>query len=169
MYPAGAPIGGVKLLVPRSAVEEAEAIFAEQIKTVVFACVHNAGRSQMAAALFNQRADPGKAYAVSAGTRPGTRVHPEVVTVMRELGVDLTGARPRELTGQLSAAANCLITMGCGEECPLVPGVERQDWPLADPKDQPLDRVRAIRDEIHGRVASLVAAHGWQAERRSVG
>jgi arsenate reductase len=162
LYPRGAPTGGVKLLVPRSAVAEAEAIFAERPEVVIFACVHNAGRSQMAASFFNQLADPAKAYAVSAGTRPGARVHPEVVDVMREVGIDLADAQPRELTGALSAAADYLVTMGCGEECPHVPGVTRDDWALDDPKGQPLDRVRAIRDDIHGRVASLLAAQGWR-------
>jgi arsenate reductase len=161
LYPHGAPTGGVKLLVPRSAVAEAEAIFGEQPEVVIFACVRNAGRSQMAAAFFNQLADPTKAYAISAGTRPGARVHPEVVEVMGEVGIDLADAQPRELTGALAAAADYLVTMGCGEECPHVPGVTPDDWPLDDPKGQPLDRVRAIRDDIHGRVASLVAAQGW--------
>ena len=168
LYPR-TPVGGVKLLVPRSAVREAEAVFAEQIKTVVFVCVQNAGRSQMAAAFFNTLADSSRAYAVSAGTRPGARVHPEVVTVMSEVGIDLADAQPRELTSQLSTAANYLITMGCGEECPVVPGVTREDWPLADPKGQPLDRVRSIRDEIRGRVVWLIAAHGWRAGRSNVG
>jgi low molecular weight phosphotyrosine protein phosphatase len=118
LYPRGAPSGGVKLLVPRSAVAEAEAIFADRAEVVVFACVHNAGRSQMAAAFFNQLADPAKAYAISAGTRPGARIHPEVIEVMGEVGIDLADAQPRELTGALSAAADYLITMGCGDECP---------------------------------------------------
>ena len=168
LYPR-TPIGGVKLLVPRSSVDEAAAVFAEQIKTVVFACVHNAGRSQMAAAFFNRLADPARVYAVSAGTQPGPRVHPEVVTVMSEIGIDLADAQPREFTAQLSAAANYLVTMGCGEACPVVPGVERDDWPLADPKGQPVERVRAIRDQIHFRVASFIAAHGWQRRPSSVG
>jgi arsenate reductase len=161
LYPRGAPTGGVKLLVPRSAVAEAEAIFADRAEVVVFACVHNAGRSQMAAAFFNQLADPAKAYAISAGTRPAPSIHPEVIEVMCEVGIDLADAQPRELTGALSAAADYLITMGCGDECPHVPGVTRDDWPLDDPKGQPLDRVRAIRDDIHARVAALVAAEGW--------
>jgi arsenate reductase len=130
--------------------------------TVIFACVHNAGRSQMAAAFFNQLADPSLARAVSAGTRPGTHVHPEVVAVMREVGIDLAPAQPRLLTPELASTASHLITLGCGDECPVVPGATRDDWPLADPRGQSLDRVRAIRDEIHGRVASLIAAHGWQ-------
>ena len=130
------------------------------MKTVIFACVHNAGRSQMAAAFFNRLADPARARAVSAGTSPGDRVHPEVVTVMLEEGIDLRDARPQKLTTDLAAAAQLLITMGCGDECPYVPGVDRDDWPLDDPKGQPLDRVRAIRDEIRTRAEALAAAFG---------
>ena len=128
---------------------------------VLFACVHNAGRSQMAAALFNRAADPAKAEAVSAGTKPGTAVHPEVRDVMREIGIDLSEAHPRLLTDALAREVNVLITMGCGEECPLVPGVERDDWALPDPKGRPVGEVRAIRDEINARVAALVASRGW--------
>lgn len=128
------------------------------MKTVVFACVHNAGRSQMAAALFNKLADPRKARALSAGTHPGERVHPEVVTVMREEGLDLSGARPQMLTPVLAAAADLLITMGCGDECPFVPGLRKEDWPLEDPKGKPLERVREIRDDIRARVEALIEA-----------
>ncbi len=103
-------------------------------RTVLFACVHNAGRSQMAAAWFNQLADPKKVNAVSAGTEPGTRVHPEVVTVMREVGIDLSNGRPQFLSDDLANTASLLVTMGCGEACPFVPGLERSDWPLEDPK-----------------------------------
>jgi arsenate reductase len=131
--------------------------------TVLFACVHNAGRSQMAAAWFNELADPARARATSAGTRPGRQVHPEVVTVMREVGIDLSAAAPRELTGELAAGAALLVTMGCGEECPVVPGVERDDWPLDDPKGRPIEQVRLIRDEIARRVRLLVEARGWGA------
>lgn len=130
------------------------------MKTVLFACVHNAGRSQMAAALFNKLADPTKARAVSAGTNPGQRVHPEVVSVMREEGIDLTEARPQKLTSELASQAQLLITMGCGDECPFVPGLRRDDWPLEDPKGQPLERVRQIRDDIRRRVEALVDAEG---------
>ncbi len=124
--------------------------------TVVFACVHNAGRSQMAAALFGAAADPQVARAVSAGTEPAARVHPEVVAAMAEVGIDLTDARPRLLTAGLAAGAARLVTMGCGEACPVVPGVRREDWGLADPTGRSLDEVRAIRDEIRARVARLV-------------
>ena len=131
------------------------------VQTILFACVHNAGRSQMAAALFNQVADPAKAVALSAGTRPGTAVHPEVREAMGELGIDLSSARPRLLTEELARGVNMLITMGCGEECPYVPGVGRDDWALPDPKGRPMEEVRAIRDDIRTRVAALVASRGW--------
>ena len=130
------------------------------MKTVIFACVHNAGRSQMAAAFFNQLADPARARALSAGTTPGDRVHPEVVAVMREEGIDLSGARPQKLTTELAGQAQLLVTMGCGDECPYVPGVRRDDWPLDDPKGQPVERVRSIRDDIRARVEALVVQEG---------
>ena len=122
---------------------------------IVFACVHNAGRSQMAAAFLNQLG-PGKARAVSAGTNPGTRVHPEVVEAMKEVGIDLSAAVPQRLTTELASDADMLITMGCGDECPYVPGVTRNDWPLEDPKGRSLDDVRRIRDEIRRRVVELL-------------
>ena len=99
---------------------------------VIFACVHNAGRSQMAAAFFNALANPGKAQAISAGTRPGSQVHPEVVAVMGEIGIDLSQARPQRLTAEFAKGATLLVTMGCGDECPAVPGAAREDWPLPD-------------------------------------
>ena len=123
--------------------------------TVLFACVHNAGRSQMAAALFDAIADPKKARAVSAGTEPGSHVHPEVLAAMKEIGIDLSGAKPRKLTPELAATAQVLVTMGCGEACPVVPGARREDWPLPDPKGQPVERVREIRSEIDRRVRAL--------------
>jgi arsenate reductase len=129
--------------------------------TVIFACVHNAGRSQMAAALFNAIADPSRARAISAGTNPGPRVHPEVLTAMAELGIDLSGATPQRLTPELADGARALVTMGCGDECPVVPGALRDDWPLPDPKGRPLAEVRTIRDEIRGRVKRFAEAHGW--------
>lgn len=128
---------------------------------VIFACVHNAGRSQMAAAFFNRAADPSKARAVSAGTQPGERVHPEVVDVMSEKKIDLGAARPQQLTDELARGAQLLITMGCGDQCPIVPGLERDDWPLEDPKGKPRARVRQIRDDIERRVRALVDARGW--------
>jgi arsenate reductase (thioredoxin) len=133
--------------------------------TVLFACVHNAGRSQMAAAFFNALADSAKARALSAGTRPGPAVHPEVLDAMREVGLDLSSARPRLLTGELAGGVDLLVTMGCGEECPFVPGVERDDWPLADPKGRPVGEVRAIRDEIRARVQALLESRGWTTSR----
>ena len=130
--------------------------------TVLFACVHNAGRSQMAAAWFNLLADPGKARAISAGTNPGPRVHPEVVTAMHEAGADLSAAPTSKLTTELAQRAQLLITMGCGDQCPVVPGLKRDDWPLEDPKGKTLDHVRRIRDDIRDRVAQLLDEHGWR-------
>ncbi|HWI19506.1 MAG TPA: hypothetical protein VNT81_17250 [Vicinamibacterales bacterium] len=125
--------------------------------TVLFACVHNAGRSQIAAALFNKYADPSVARAISAGTHPADRVHPEVVALMKARGIDLSTQRPQKLTPELAATANWLITMGCGDECPVVPGTRREDWPLQDPKGQTPDTVNAIINEIDQRVRSLHA------------
>jgi arsenate reductase (thioredoxin) len=126
------------------------------MRTYVFACVHNAGRSQMAAAWLNRLANPEKARAVSAGTQPGTRVHPEVLEAMKEVGVDLSGAVPQKLTDELARGASMLVTMGCGEACPVIPGLRREDWPLEDPKGKPIERVREIRDELRGRIDDLI-------------
>jgi arsenate reductase len=114
------------------------------MKTILFACVHNAGRSQMAAALFNRLADSTKARAVSAGTNPAPSVHPEVVIAMAELDIDLSHTGTTKLTPELAATVDMLITMGCGDECPYVPAVERDDWLLADPKGQTPGTVRRI-------------------------
>jgi arsenate reductase (thioredoxin) len=111
----------------------------------------------MAAALFNELADRAKAGALSAGTHPGERIHREVVVVMREVGLDSSGLRPQKLTAAIASQAQLLITMGCGDECPYVPGARREDWPLEDPKGQSIERVRAIRDEIGARVEALIA------------
>jgi arsenate reductase len=127
---------------------------------IIFACVHNAGRSQMAAAFFNQLADPAKAQATSAGTEPGDRVHPEVKAVMQELGIDLSHAKPQKLTEELAQDAQLLITMGCGDKCPYVPGLRRDDWPLRDPKGLPTEAVRAIRDDVKKRVQGLLIQEG---------
>ncbi len=130
------------------------------MRTVIFACVHNAGRSQMAAAFFNLLADPSKAHALSAGTRPGANVHAEVVTAMEEIGIDLSASKPQLLTPDLAKGAELLVTMGCAEDCPWIPGLRREDWALVDPKGLPLERVRHIRDEIRTRVAMLLATEG---------
>jgi len=127
---------------------------------VVFACVHNAGRSQMAAAFFNQFADRQRAEAVSAGTEPGLRVHPEVLAVMQEVEIDLSNVKPQKLTDDLAREAQLLITMGCGGNCPYFPGLRRDDWPLRDPKGLPIEEVRAIRDDIKGRVQALLNSEG---------
>lgn len=129
---------------------------------VIFACIHNAGRSQMAAAFFNQLADPNLARAISAGTRPGDRVHPEVLQTMREAGIDLSKVRPQRLTTEIAAGARHLVTMGCGEECPYFAGMTVQDWPLEDPKGKPVERVREIRDEVRRRVEQMIEANGWR-------
>lgn len=135
------------------------------MKTVVFACVHNAGRSQMAAGFFNALSDPRHARAISAGTQPAQGVHPQVLDAMREIGIDLGDARPQLLTPELAAGAERLITMGCEESCPHVPNLRIEEWPFTDPKGQPVEQVRRIRDEIRDRVESFLAAQGWS--RRS--
>ncbi len=129
---------------------------------VLFACVHNAGRSQMAAAFFNCLVDPTFAYAISAGTEPAPHVNPSVVAAMLEVGIDLREAKPKRLTTDLAAQANILITMGCGESCPIVPGVSRNDWELPDPHGQPIEQVRLIRDAIRKRLAEFIHANGWK-------
>jgi len=129
--------------------------------TVLFACVHNAGRSQMAAAWFNKICDRTKTSAISAGTEPGERVHPEVVQVMKEEGIDLSDVKPQFLSAELAQKATLLVTMGCGDACPYIPGLQKLDWPLNDPKGQPLEVVRKIRDEIRQRVMALGTERSW--------
>ncbi len=131
------------------------------MKTVIFACVHNAGRSQMSAAFFNQLASADKAKAVSAGTEPGERVHPEVLEVMKEVGLDLSAVKPQKLTDELAGSADLLVTMGCGENCPYVPGLEIQDWPFPDPKGKSLIEVKKTRDEIKFKIENLLKSRGW--------
>lgn len=126
------------------------------MKIVIFACIHNAGRSQMAAAFFNKFADSKKAKAISAGTNPALKVHPEVLLVMKEEGIDLSNAKPTLLTDELAKEANLIVTMGCGEQCPYVPGLERQDWPLQDPKGKDIESVKAIRGQIKKLVLELI-------------
>ena len=128
---------------------------------VIFACVHSAGRSQMAAAFFNKFTDANKFFATSAGTDPASRVHPEVLEAMKEIGIDLSQSKPTLLTQELAEGANLLVTMGCGEKCPYVPGLKVVDWSLQDPKGQGIAQVRAIRDEIKQLVLLLIAANGW--------
>ncbi len=127
------------------------------MQTYIFACVHNAGRSQMAAAFFRQLADPQKAQAVSAGTEPGPCVHPVVLEVMQEVGLDLSHAQPQLLTVELAQDATLLVTMGCGEQCPYVPGLRRDDWPLRDPKRLPIEEVRKVRNEVKQRIGDLTS------------
>jgi arsenate reductase len=126
------------------------------MSTALFVCLQNAGRSQMSQALF-ERAAAGRHRALSAGTTPAGRVHPEVIEVMAELGVDLSGRTPRRLTQELAEQADVVVTMGCGDQCPFIPGKRYIDWELADPSGQPVETVRAIRDEIAGRVEQLVS------------
>jgi arsenate reductase len=126
------------------------------VATALFVCLHNAGRSQMSRALF-ERAAGGRHRAMSAGTRPADRVHPEVVEVMAELGVDVSDRTPRLLTRDLAEQADVVVTMGCGDECPYIPGKRYLDWDLPDPKGRTVDEVRATRDEIERRVEALVA------------
>ena len=123
---------------------------------VLFVCLHNAGRSQMSQALF-ERAAAGRHSAASAGTTPAERVHPEVAEVMRESGVDLTDHRPQLLTRELAGQADVVVTMGCGDECPFIPGKRYLDWELEDPKGRPVEEVRATRNEIARRVEELLA------------
>jgi arsenate reductase (thioredoxin) len=126
---------------------------------VLFVCLHNAGRSQMSQALFERAA--GDAHeARSAGTTPGERVHPEVVEVMRELEIDVSGRTPKRLTDDLARWADVVVTMGCGDECPYLPGKRYIDWDLPDPKGRPLEEVRQLRDEIEMRVRALAAELG---------
>jgi arsenate reductase (thioredoxin) len=122
----------------------------------LFVCLHNAGRSQMSEALF-RRAAQGRHEARSAGTTPGERVHPEVVEVMAELGIDLSERKPRKLSREDAEWADVVVTMGCGDECPYIPGKRYVDWDLTDPKGQPVEAVRETRDEIDRRVGALVA------------
>ena len=123
---------------------------------VLFVCTHNAGRSQMAQALFDRAAD-GRHAAASAGTAPADQVHPEVIEVMRELGIDLADRGPQLLTRELAQEADVVVTMGCGDQCPFIPGKRYIDWELEDPKDRPIEEVRATRDAIADRVAKLLA------------
>lgn len=124
--------------------------------TVLFVCLHNAGRSQMSAALL-ERAAAGRHVALSAGTTPAERVHPEVVEAMRELGIDLSERTPRLLTTELAEQADVVVTMGCGDQCPYIPGKRYLDWDLPDPKGRPLPEVIATREEISRRVRDLLS------------
>ncbi len=126
------------------------------MKTVIFACMHNAGRSQMAAAFFNKLVDPKKARAISAGTEPAVRVHPEVLAAMKEVGLDLSTAAPTRLTEDLARQANLLVTMGCGEKCPYIPGLKIVDWQLEDPKGKDVEHVKKIRNQILKLVQDLI-------------
>jgi arsenate reductase len=138
------------------------------MRTFIFACLHNAGRSQMSAALFNLLPDLTNARAISAGTQPAEHVHPVVVEVMNEIGIDLSSAKLQKLTREFAQGADLLITMGCGEECPYVPGLRREDWPLPDPKGQGIEAVRQTRDEIRKRVTALLKREKLLAREASI-
>ncbi len=131
---------------------------------VIFACVHNAGRSQMAAAFFNQMADLSKVTAVSAGTAPADTIHAVVLDAMKEVGIDLSNAKPQLLTDELASQAQMLVTMGCGQVCPNQPGLRQKNWSLADPKDKSPKEVASIRDEIKTKVADLLHELGALAQ-----
>lgn len=130
------------------------------MKKVIFACVHNAGRSQMAAAFFNELADRSKATAVSAGTHPAEKVHDCVLVAMKQSNIDLGTAKPQFLTAELASSADLLVTMGCGEACPYAPGLKREDWALPDPKGKSIAEVCVIREQIKARVISLLEELG---------
>jgi arsenate reductase (thioredoxin) len=126
----------------------------------IFACIHNAGRSQMAGAFFNLLADPKLARSFSAGSAPIAHVHPEVIRVMREEGIDLAKSHPQKLTHELVNQAKALVTIGCDEDWPPVPGLQRLDWPIPDPRGKDIPTVRAIRDEIKSRIIDLLQKEG---------
>ncbi len=130
------------------------------MKTYIFACVHNAGRSQMAAHFFNHYVDPALAHAISAGTEPAESINPTVAKVMEEIGIPLGTTKPKKLTTKLCGGAETLFTMGCKENCPYMPGLKIEDWPFEDPKGQDLKKVRIIRDQIKERVMHFMAKEG---------
>jgi arsenate reductase len=132
-----------------------------RVSRILFACTRNAGRSQMAVAFFDKLADPRRARALSAGTEPSGTVDPKVIEAMRETGIDLAPSLPRRLNLCLAMAAGHLVTMGCGPELPFFAGVKVEDWPIDDPKGQPIERVREIRDEIRSRVKHMIDTRGW--------
>jgi arsenate reductase len=128
---------------------------------VLFACTHNAARSQMANAFFNQLADPAKAHGLAAGLDAAAHVQDEVIEVMREIGIDLASVQPIELTGRMLTELDFLVTLGCAERCPTIPDARRQDWHLRDPIEFSLDAVRVLRDEIRGLVVELIQDKAW--------
>lgn len=128
---------------------------------VLFACVHNAGRSHMSAAWFNKLCSSTTVSGASAGTEPADHVHPVVLEAMQEVDIDLTAAKPQKLTKELASSACLLVTLGCGEACPFVPGLEREDWPTPDPKEQTIEDVRIIRDSLKQKVADLIQRRHW--------
>ena len=132
------------------------------MERVIFACVHNAGRSQVAAALFSEMADPTQVEVVSAGTQPSDRVHPEVIDVMREVGIDVSRNLPQRLTEEFARGASLMVTMGCGDECPHVPGLQRDDWRCVIPRISPWPRFARFATSIRDRIALLIESRGWR-------
>ncbi|KAG0038565.1 hypothetical protein BGZ82_011611 [Podila clonocystis] len=128
---------------------------------IMFACVHNAGRSQMAAAFFNKHKSQDTVKGISAGTNPASEVHPVVREIMLEVGIDLSNITPVKLTPELAKTVSTIVTMGCGETCPYVPGVQIVDWNITDPKNKPLDEARVIRDEIESRIKAFVTENNY--------
>ena len=155
---SGSPAGLVATLMNAGLIDELRLPeYPEAVARVLFVCLHNAGRSQMSQALLERAAD-GRHEAQSAGTTPGERVHPEVVEVMRELGIDLSDRKPRTLDMELAEWADVVVTMGCGDACPVYPGKRYEDWDLPDPAGRSLEEVRGIRDQIRERVEALIAS-----------
>lgn len=128
---------------------------------IMFACVHNAGRSQMAAAFFNKHRTQDSVKGISAGTNPASEVHPVVQEIMLEVGIDLSNITPVKLTPELAKTVSTIVTMGCGEACPYVPGVQIVDWAITDPKNKPVDEARVIRDEIENRIKVFIAENNY--------
>jgi arsenate reductase (thioredoxin) len=146
---------------PQALLPEPDPLRRPPPKRIIFVSAHNAGRSRMATAFFNQIADPARARAISAGTRVLGEVDPGVIQAMVEAGVELPRVMPRRLTGELAVSAGHLVTLGCLHDCPFFAGVRLQDWPLDDPREQPVERIREIRDEIRRRVVAMIEANGW--------
>ncbi len=136
-------------------------VMSDKRQVVLFACVHNASRSQMSVAWFNALCSSPSVSGASAGTEPADRVHQVVLEAMQEVGIDLASAKPQKLTRELASSASLLVTMGCGEACPYVPGLEQEDWPTPDPKGQTIEEVRAIRDSLKQKVADLIQRRHW--------
>jgi arsenate reductase len=150
------------------ALAQVEGKMTKQVPEVLFVCVHNSGRSQMAAGLLNQLAE-GRVHVRSAGSEPADRLNPNAVEAMREVGVDISQEFPKPLTDEVVRAADAVITMGCGDACPIYPGKRYEDWELEDPSGKDLETVRRIRDEIQERIETLISSLGSHGEKEQVG